>query len=107
MYVNVQWVCEWIERVKWAPGDRAIVLVSSISAEDPALNQSLAYNLSKACLNQMARYYAKVLTARINAVSPATFTGPSSVVTPQQVANVIAYLLSPWSTQNGQIIRVA
>lgn len=95
MSVNLGIVQATITCANWGEGDKAIVLVSSVSASNPAPHQSLAYNLSKAGLNQMARYYAKKGIVRINTVSPDTFTGEHPVVTPQEVANVILFLCSP------------
>lgn len=107
MMVNVRDVINAIDHAKWADGDRAIVIVSSINATDPTVTQSLAYNVSKAALNQVARYYAKSQAVRINTVSPNTFTGSDCAITPQQVADVIAFLCSPQSFGiNGQNIRI-
>ncbi len=107
MWANVEWVHGVIEGATWADGDRAIVLVSSINATEPAMNQSLAYNLSKAALNNMARYYAKKGPVRINTVSPDTFTTPDAKVTAQEVANVIAFLCSDRASGiNGADIEV-
>lgn len=107
MRVNVENVADAIEHSVWADGDRAIVIVSSINATEPELNQSLGYNLSKAALNNMARYYAKLQPVRINTVSPATFTGDNPQVSKQEVANVIAFLCSAEASGiNGQDIRV-
>lgn len=109
MQVNVGQVIETIEKSTFCYGeDCAIVIVSSVSATDPAMNQSLAYNLSKAAQNQVARYYAKALKGvRVNTVSPNTFTGDKSVITPQQVANVVSFLCSPAASGiNGQDVRV-
>ena len=87
--------------------DRAVVLVSSIDAVGPNVAQSLSYNVSKAALNQIARYYAKAGHIRINTVSPGTFTTDTPSVTKQQVADVIAFLCSPAASGiNGQDIRV-
>ncbi len=103
---NVEWVADCIDRAQWLDGDKAIVLVSSINATEPALNQSLAYNLSKAALNNMARYYA-LKGFRINTVSPDTFTTKDAKVTAQEVANVIAFLCSDRATGiNGADLRV-
>lgn len=105
MRVNVEEVVLKIEAAKWAEGDKAIVLVSSISAVTPAENQTLAYNLSKAALNQLARCYAK--KHRINTVSPNTFTGESPIISRRQVADVIAFLCSEQGSGiNGQDVRV-
>ncbi len=104
---NVAWVIECIERAKWADGDKAIVLVSSINATEPALNQSVGYNVSKAALNNMARYYALKQDIRVNTVSPDTFTTPDAKVTAQEVANVIAFLCSDRASGiNGADIEV-
>jgi NAD(P)-dependent dehydrogenase (short-subunit alcohol dehydrogenase family) len=104
---NLNDVIKHIEGATWLVGDRAIVIVSSIDAERPNINQSLSYNLSKAGLNQLARYYAKSQPIRINTVSPDTFTGDNPKVSTQQVANVIAFLCSPESSGiNGQDIKV-
>lgn len=106
MEVNLGYVIRTIDSAVFAAGDQAIVIVSSVSAMDPAMNQTLAYNVSKAALNQVARYYAKA-GRRINTVSPDTFTGDSPRVSKQQVANVIAFLCSAaGSGINGQDIRV-
>ena len=105
MRANVTQVVRLIDAAMWAPGDTAIVIVSSVSATAPAINQSLAYNLSKAALNQLARCYATKY--RINTVSPDTFTGDNPKVTKQQVANVISFLCSSLSSGiNGQDIKV-
>lgn len=107
MESNVEWVAQSIDNAKFAEGDHAVVIVSSINATEPAENQSLAYNLSKAALNNLARLYAKKGAARINTVSPATFTGDNPDVTAQEVADVIAFLCSPQASGiNGQDIRV-
>ncbi len=105
--VNVRDVVNAIDHAQWADGDRAIVIVSSISSQEPAMNQSLAYNVSKAALDILPKYYCKSQPVRINTVNSATFTGPSAVITPQQVADVISFLCSPQSSGiNGQNIRV-
>lgn len=108
MYVNLQWVIEMLERTRWAEGDRAAILVSSVCASDPAMNQSLSYNLSKAALNQAARYYAKKQSVyRINTVSPDTFTDKSLPLTARKVAETIALLCSRESSDiNGQDFKV-
>lgn len=106
MQANLLDVIAMIDSTTWAVGDKSIVLVSSVSATGPAENQTLAYNLSKAALNQLARCYAK--NHRINTVSPDTFTGEAAVVTKQQVADVIAFLCSPAASGiRGQDIRVS
>lgn len=105
--VNVGMVASVIDSTAWLPGDCAIVIVSSINATRPTLTQSMAYNVSKAAQCQLARYYALKGTVRCNTVSPNTFTGPDAVVTPQQVADVIAFLCSPQASGiNGQDIRI-
>lgn len=107
MMVNVRDVVNAIDHAKWADGDRAIVIVSSASSVEPALHQTLAYNCSKAALDMLPKYYAGKLSARINTVNPNTFTGEGAVITPQQVANVIAFLCSPQSSGlNGINIRI-
>lgn len=108
MYANVEQIRQWVNSATWAAGDKAIVIVSSVSATEPALNQSLAYNLSKAAQEQLCRYYSKTLKqVRCNSVAPATFTGTSPVCTPQQVADTIAFLCSTQASGiNGQRIRV-
>jgi len=102
---NVIWM---IQNLSFAElGDKSIVIVSSINAAAPTTTQSLAYNVSKAALNQVARYLAKTQPIRINTVSPATFTGDHPDVTAQEVANVIAFLCSPAASGiNGADIRV-
>ena len=107
MYANVGKVREAINQASWADGDRSIVVVSSIDAIDPNPHQSMAYNVSKAALNQLVRYYAKTQGVRINSVSPATFTSETPNITMPEVCNVIAFLCSPLSSGiNGQDIRV-
>ena len=107
MDANLGLVVHDIETTTWGEGDRGIVIISSISAEEPEIGESLAYNLSKAALNQLARCYAKTGHTRINTVSPAAFTGPRAVVSMQEVANVVSFLCSPLSSGvNGQDIRV-
>ena len=105
MFANVEKTVTWVNEQTWASGDTAITIVSSIASTVPALNETLAYNLSKACQDQMARFYAGMF--RINTVNPATFTGSCPQVTIQEVANVIAFLCSPQSSGlSGQNIRV-
>ncbi len=107
MEANVGLIADSIRDARWADGDCAIVIVASVSAMQPDIGQSLAYNLSKAAQLQLARYYAKMQPVRINTVSPATFTGPAAVISPQQVADVVAFLCSPQASGiNGQDIRV-
>lgn len=109
MNANVGMVYSTIKRATWATGDCAAVIVSSVSATDPAMNQSFGYSASKSAQLQLARYFAKdALGARVNTVSPNTFTGYSTVVTPHEVANVILFLCSPLSSGiSGQDIRVS
>lgn len=109
MDVNVGLIYTTIKHATWATGDCAVVIVSSVSATDPAMNQSFGYNASKAAQHQIARYFAKgALGARVNTVSPNTFTGFSPVVTPHEVANVILFMCSPLSSGiSGQDIRVS
>lgn len=107
MESNVEWVAELINGAKWAEGDCGIVIVGSVVAQKPELFQSLAYNLSKAALLNMARYYAIKQPVRINTVSPSTFTGFDSPVSAQEVSNVIAFLCSPLASGiNGEDIKV-
>jgi NAD(P)-dependent dehydrogenase (short-subunit alcohol dehydrogenase family) len=104
---NVWMVADTIESMKWADGDRAVVIVASVSANEPALNQSLAYNVSKAAQCQVARYMSKSMDIRVNTVSPNTFTGPDAVISPRQVADVITFLCSERANGiNGQDIRI-
>lgn len=109
MYVNLQWVIEMLERSRWGDGDRCVILVSSVCATEPAMNQSLAYNLSKTALNQVARYYAKKQSIyRINTVSPDTFTDKGSALTARRVAETIALICSRESSDiNGQDFKVS
>lgn len=107
MDVNLRRVIFDVSAASWGVGDRAIVLISSIDADSPNPNQSLGYNISKAGLNQFARYYAKLDKVRINCVSPATFTGDNPDVSAVEVANVVLFLCSDKSTGiNGQNIKV-
>lgn len=107
MNVNALMPVSEIEKVVWATGDRAIVVVSSIDATEANLNQPISYSMSKAALNAAVRYLAKSQTVRINSVSPATFTGPNPQVSIQEVANVIAFLCSPQASGiNGQDLLV-
>ncbi len=107
MDCNVNFVAELVKTTKWAEGDKAIVIVSSVNAETPTLDQSIAYNVSKAALNNLARYFALSGPVRCNTVSPDTFTGDNPKVTPQQVAEVIGFLCSPQASGiNGQDLRV-
>jgi len=104
---NLTRVIKAIESTTWHEDDCGIVIISSVSADTPDTTQSLAYNLSKAALNQAARYYAKKLDLRVNTVSPATFSGDQPAVSKQEVANVVAFLCSPLATGiNGQNIKV-
>ena len=60
---------------KFAAGDKAIVVVSSINAELIAGNLPLGYHVAKAALRQMVRYWAVTLGGRgirVNSVSPGT-----------------------------------
>lgn len=108
MKSNLTGIIERLKTQTWAQGDKAIVLVSSVSATTPAMTQSLAYNLSKSALNQLARHYARSQPIRINTVSPDTFSGDNPAVYPSEVADVIAFLCSPQSSGiNGQDIRVS
>lgn len=107
MAVNVETVANTIDEAVWEGEDRAIVIVSSVNADTPALNQSLGYNCSKAALNNLARMYALKRQVRINTVSPDTFTTDTPKVSRQQVADVIAFLCSPQASGiNGEDIRV-
>lgn len=104
---NVWMPCDVIESATWADGDRSVVFVSSVSATDPAMTQSLAYNVSKAAINQVARYLARSQSIRVNTVSPNTFTGADAVISARQVADVIAFLCNAASDGiNGQDIRI-
>lgn len=110
MSVNVTRTIGIIEQAVFVPaGDHAVVVVSSVDAHMPNIRQSLAYNLSKAALNQLVRYFARLsVPFRINSVSPNTFTGDKPIVSGQEVANVIAFLCSPQSSGvNGQNIIVS
>lgn len=105
MRVNLHWIREWIERQTWLSGDHSVVLIGSAASRSPAKDQSHAYNLSKACLPQLARIFSNRM--RINVLSPDTFTGPQAVITPQQVAEVARFLCSPVSSGlNGQELMV-
>lgn len=106
--VNLHEIVRRINRTKWESGDRGIVIVSSVCATDPVVDQSLSYNISKAAQLQVARYFAKTLkNVRCNTVSPAAFTGMNPKVSIQQVASVIGFLCSPESSGiNGTDIRV-
>jgi NAD(P)-dependent dehydrogenase (short-subunit alcohol dehydrogenase family) len=107
MDANLGLVVHDLGATSWAAGDRAVVIIASACAYKPDLTQSLAYNLSKAALNQLARYYAQCSPFRVNTVSPGTFTGPKAVVSKQEVANVVAFLCSHLSSGiNGQDVRV-
>jgi NAD(P)-dependent dehydrogenase (short-subunit alcohol dehydrogenase family) len=60
---------------KFAQGDKAIVIVSSINATLIARKLPLSYHMAKAALHQMVRYWAVTLGARgirVNSVSPGT-----------------------------------
>ncbi len=107
MHANIEKIRLWINSAIWAAGDKAIVLVTSISAYQPAMNQSLAYNLSKAAQEQMVRWYSKALPVRVNAVAPNTFTGPRPVITAHEIASVILFLANPKASGiNGQSLKV-
>lgn len=107
MSVNVEMVANCIDTAQWEGDDRAIVIVSSVNAETPAMNQSLGYNCSKAALNNLVRMYALKQKVRINTVSPDTFTTDTPRVSKQEVANVIAFLCSPQASGiRGEDIRV-
>ena len=87
--------------------DRAVVIVSSICAEDPTIGESFGYNVSKAALNQIGRLFSKRGGIRVNTVSPAGFTAPGAKINAHDVARVIAFLCSPQSSGiNGQDIKV-
>ncbi len=107
MVVNVEGIANTIDGAIWEGEDRAIVVVSSVNADTPAMNQSLAYNCSKSALNNLARMYKLKQKVRINTVSPDTFTTDTPRVSKQQVANVIAFLCSPQASGiNGEDIKV-
>jgi NAD(P)-dependent dehydrogenase (short-subunit alcohol dehydrogenase family) len=118
MDVNLRLTCETIERTQWTRNDatnlkghdNAICIVGSIAGTDPQMQESIAYNLSKAALEHAARFYAMAFAGsriRCNVVAPATFRGPDSRITEQQVVDVILWLCSPQSSGvNGQTIRV-
>lgn len=73
-----------IERLQGAfdpAGPRSIVLVSSVVGRFVAPEQSLAYHVAKAGLNQLARFFAVQLGPlgiRVNTVSPGVFTKEES-----------------------------
>lgn len=91
----------------WGEGDKAAVIVGSVCSDDPAMHESLAYNLSKSALPQVARYYAKAGPMRVNVVSPGTMRGDDAKVTEDEVVSVVAFLCSErGSGVNGQEIRV-
>ncbi len=61
--------------------NNSIVLVSSVASVLIAAEQSAAYHVAKAGLNQLARYYAVVLGAkgiRVNVVAPGTVLKPEN-----------------------------
>lgn len=115
-----------------APGEKSIVLVSSIADEHIAEGQPVGYHVAKAGLHQMACYYAVALGPRgirVNCVSPCTFikqenasfyAGSTALVdvfqrtiplgrmgTAADSANVIAFLCSPQAAfVTGQRITV-
>lgn len=105
MYANLQWVAECVTEAKWAGEDRAVVLVGSACQDEPAMNQSLAYNLSKAALPQLARWFWSSRRIRTNVVAPRTFTGEAAACSIRQVADVILHLASKQSA-NLRVIKI-
>lgn len=86
-----------MERLQPNDGDCAIIVVSSIVAENPTLDASVSYVTCKAALNAMARYRAllsDVTGYRVNIVSPGAFTGKNPPVKMQSVVNNILFLCS-------------
>ncbi len=60
---------------KFAPGEKAVVIVSSINAALIASGMPISYHMAKAALVQMVRYWAVTLGPRgirVNSVSPGT-----------------------------------
>jgi len=117
---------------RFAAGDRAVAIVSSLIGHFVVANQPLSYHVGKGGLEALARHYAVVLGSRgirVNAVAPSTVVKPEasayyadnpalvemfeSIVplrrmgTAADVAGVIGFLCSPSSGfMTGQILNV-
>lgn len=104
---------------EFGPGEKSIVLVSSIAGRAIAQEQGVGYHVAKAGLDQMCRYFAVALGQRgirVNSVSPGTVVKPENAAfyrnhrklqrlfrriiplgrmgTAEEVANVVAFLCS-------------
>lgn len=133
--VSLRATSRFIEEFKSQPSveeDRSIVIVSSPADSGVVLEQSAAYNVIKAGLSQMVRYYAVVLGERgirVNGVRPAVVLKPRAqqfydknpdLVTlfkrvtplgrmgrPSDIANAVLFLSSDSASYiTGQILSV-
>lgn len=97
-----------MHEITWAEdSDCAAVIVSSDCTERVGATKNLGYMLGKAAALHLVPWYARNGSVRINAVSPAAFTGEGVVVDIEDVVEVIAFLCSPASRGiNGENITI-
>ncbi|HEU4344807.1 MAG TPA: hypothetical protein VFU31_24930 [Candidatus Binatia bacterium] len=96
-----------LDGMRWGKGDCSAVIVSSDCVDRISATKNLDYLLGKAAARYLVPWFARHGRVRINAVSPASFTGDSVVVDMQEVVEVITFLCSPASRGiNGENIIV-